>query len=297
MKITQIFQRAKQAFQNLPYLPQVLLPIDKNAPWSELNPANYESIHHFAKTVCSAAIPSYSPFRDVPHLPYEVPQQGTFIDDKQIWFFINGICTDRSVLRLNGKALSDLFQRKIYLMHNPSDGIILDLLECVVGRTLQPISTLESSVAQILEDALNTHHKVILIAHSQGGIITTGALYKLASKLIGSRSRLFKKLEVYTFASAATEFKLPQVYSEHFCHQRDYVARIGAVGNMTKFTGRFFNYDASGHLLNTHYLKNFIGNKFIAVDGKASQLSKKLSTTHQLDQEAPPVITNKRAIN
>ena len=278
MKATQILQRAKQAVQNLPYLPQVLFPIDKHAPWSELNPANYESTHHFAKTVCSAVVPSYSPFREVPHLPYEVPQTGQFIDDQQKWFFVNGICTDRSVLRLNGKALADLFQRKIYLMHNPSDGIFLDLLECVVGRTLQPISTLESSVAHILEEALNTHKKVILIAHSQGGIITTGALYKLALKLTGSRSRLLKKLEVYTFASAATEFKLPQVYAEHFCHQQDYVARIGAAGNAANFSGRLFNYDATGHLLNTHYLKHFVDNKFTTKDGKVSELMNKLNT-------------------
>jgi hypothetical protein len=151
MKVSQIFQRASQAIKNMPYLPEVLLPIDKHAPWSELNPKNYDSTKHFLKTVRSALLPSYSPFREVPHLPYEVPEQGDFIDDHQAWFFLNGICTDRSVLRLNGKALANLFQRKVYLMHNPSDGIFLDLLECVVGRTLQPVSTLESIVALILE--------------------------------------------------------------------------------------------------------------------------------------------------
>jgi hypothetical protein len=297
MKISQVFQRANQVIKNLPYLPKVILPIDKRALWSELNAKNYESIHHFAKTVGSAIFPSYSPFREVPHLPYEVPKQGQAIDDREIWFFLNGICTDRSVLRLNGKALADLFQRKIYLMHNPSDGFVLDLLECIMGRTLQPTSTLDDSVAQILEEALNTHTKVILIAHSQGGIIATGALNKLASKLTGSRSRLFKKLEMYTFASGATQSNFPQVYTEHFCHQHDYVALIGVAGNTTNYTGRVFNYDATGHLLNTHYLKNFIDNKFIAADGKASQLSKKLSKTHQLVHETPSIMTNKSAIN
>jgi hypothetical protein len=293
MKISQVVQRLNQGIRNLAYLPKVLSPIDKLAPWSEVNPKNYESIHHFAKTVGLTLFPSYSPFREVPHLPYEVPEQGQAINDHEIWFFLNGICTDRSVLRLNGKALANLFQRKIYLMHNPSDGIVLDLLECIMGRTLQPISTLDHSVAQILEEALNTHSKVILFAHSQGGIITTGALNKLASELKGSRSRLFKKLEVYTFASAATEFNIPQIYAEHFFHQRDYVAKIGVAGNSTQFTGRLFSYDASGHLLNAHYLKNFIDNRFIAADGKASQLTKKLSTVQQLGQETLAVMTDK----
>lgn len=292
MKIPQVIQRANQVIKNLPCLPEVLRPLDKSALWSELNTKNYESMHHFAKTVSAALFPSYSPFREVPHLPYEIPQQGQVIDDNEAWFFLNGICTNRSVLRLNGKALADIFQHKIHLMHNPSDGIVLDLLECIVGRTLQPISTLEASVAIILEEALNTHQKVVLIAHSQGGIITTGALKKLVSKLTGSRARLLNKLEVYTFASAATEFNFPQINAEHFSHQRDYVARIGVAGNCNRFTGRVFNFDASGHLLNTHYLKSFIGNKFLAEDGRASQLYQKLNQPHKILDETHTLITH-----
>lgn len=276
MKTLELVKRFKQAITNLPYLPDVLFPLDKGAQWSELNPINYESKYHAASAVRSAFLPIYAPFREVPHLPYEVPDQGQTLQDNEAWFFLNGICTNRSVLRLNGRALANLFQRRINLMHNPSDGIILDLLECIVGRTMQPISTLESSVAYILEDALNTHNKVVLIAHSQGGIISTGALYKLATRLSGSRAQLLKKLEVYTFASAATELDLPQVYAEHFIHDRDYVARIGVAGNRDRFSGRVFHNDASGHLLNAHYLKYFTEGKFVSEDGQPSLLADKL---------------------
>lgn len=276
MKTQELVKRFKQGLVNLPYLPAVLSPLDKSAHWSELNANNYESGFHFASTVRSALFPIYAPFREVPHLPYEVPEHGQTIQDNEIWFFLNGICTNRSVLRLNGKALADLFQRKIYLMHNPSDGIVLDLLECLVGRTLQPISTLESSVSHILENALNEHGKVVLICHSQGGIITSGALHKLATRLSGSRARLLKKLEVYTFASAATEQELPQIYAEHFIHDRDYVARIGVAGTPEQFSGRFFHYDASGHLFNAHYLKHLAENKFVSKDGASSRLVERL---------------------
>lgn len=282
MKTNEVFKRINQVIKNLPYLKDVLLPLDSKAPWSELNSSNYESSRHFASAVRSSIIPIYAPFREVPHLPYEVPEHGQIIDDNQAWFFLNGICTDRSVLRLNGKALADAFQRKIHLMHNPSDGIFLDLLECAVGLTLQPVSTLESSVATILEEALISHNKVILIAHSQGGIIATGALYTLAKNLGMKKSKLLKKLEVYTFASAATELKLPEVYSEHFCHSGDYVARIGVAGNQTNYSGRIFNYDASGHLLNAHYLKHLTENKFAALDGGTSRLVERIQTTPPL---------------
>ena len=292
MKTSELFKRVSQVIKNLPYLKNVLLPLDSRAPWSELNPSNYESAHHFSSAVRSTILPVYSPFREVPHLPYEVPEHGQIIDDNEAWFFLNGICTDRSVLRLNGKALADVFQRKIYLMHNPSDGIFLDLLECAVGLTLQPLSTLESSVAHILEESLNSHKKVVLIAHSQGGIIATGALYTLAKNLELNKSKLFKKLEVYTFASAATELNLPEVYSEHFCHTGDYVARIGVVGNLQNFSGRVFNYDATGHLLNTHYLKHLVENKFTSQDGKQSRLISKIKT--KLKKTPKPAAISKR---
>ncbi|WP_166263944.1 hypothetical protein [Marinobacter caseinilyticus] len=279
MDLAKALQRTVTVIKNLTYLPGVLSPVDQTALWSEFRPGNYESVHHFAHALRATVLPLYAPFREVPHLPYEVPEQGQAIEDNQAWYFLNGICTDRNVLRLNGKALADLFQRRVYLMHNPSDGIVLDLLECAAGRTMQPISTLETSVAQILMEALDTHNKVVLIAHSQGGIIATGALYKLARQLTGSRSLLLNKLELYTFASAATELVLPQVYAEHFCHRQDYVARIGVLGNADRFSGRIFECDGSGHLLNAHYLSHFVERRFEARDTGSSKLMEKLHPT------------------
>lgn len=287
MMITEKLERLATGVRNLPYLPLVLNPIDKTAPWSEFDPGNYESILDYLHAVRAAVFPIFSPFRQVPHLPYEVPHNRVQIDDNQGWFFLNGICTDRNVLRLNGKALADLFGRRVYLMHNPSDGFALDIFECIIGRTMQIVSTLDTSVAHILEDALDRYSKVVLIVHSQGGIISTGALYQLRDRLTGSRSLLLKKLEVYSFASAATELDLPQVYAEHFYHTEDYVARIGVASNPEKFSGKRFVYRASGHLLNAHYLENFRAGKFVSRDAQTSRL---WSYLHAVDI-AEPVTT------
>lgn len=288
MIVADKLKRFAIGMRNLPYLPFVLNPIDTTAPWSELDPGNYESPLHFLHAVRGAVFPIFSPFRQVPHLPYEVPENRVQIDDNQGWFFLNGICTDRNVLRLNGKALADLFGRKVYLMHNPSDGFALDIFECVLGRTMQIVSTLEASVADILEDALGRYSKVVLIVHSQGGIISTGALYQLRDRLQGSRSLLFNKLEVYSFASAATELDLPQVYAEHFYHTDDFVARIGVAANPEKFSGKRFTYRASGHLLNAHYLENFRAGKFVATDVDSSRLWSYLHVDDIVEPEVVP---------
>ncbi|WP_339806430.1 hypothetical protein [uncultured Marinobacter sp.] len=265
MKIKAAARRLVSVIGNLPYLPGSVLPIDKQAPWSEFRKTNYESPYYFAKSVRAALFPIYAPFREVPHLPYEVPTNHPEQEDDEAWFFLNGICTDRSVLRLNGKALADLFCRRIHLMHNPSDGIVLDLLECAAGRTMQPVSTLDESVAHILADALSRHSKVVLIAHSQGGIIATGAVYKLIERWSG-RPELLGKLEIYTFASAATEMNVPQIYCEHFYKTGDYVARIGVAANPGGFSGRHFKASGTGHLMNAHYLSDLAGGQFRSQD-------------------------------
>lgn len=288
MNFIEKLRRLALVVENLPHLPRIALPLDTGAPWSELRKVNYESPHYFHRAVWSALFPIYAPFREVPYLPYEVPEENKkAIEDDQAWYFLNGICTDRNVLRLNGRALANVFRRRIYLMHNPSDGIALDLLECAIGRTMQFVSTLDSSVAQILEDALERHSKVVLLVHSQGGIIATGALYQLHRRLAGTRALLLDKLEVYTFASAATEMEIPGLYAEHFYHTDDYIARIGVAGNPGRFPGRHFRYQASGHLFNTHYLANFCKGRFRSQEGGTSKLDSYLP-------DLKPVSTTRR---
>lgn len=273
MNLSDALDRARTVIRNLPSLPGVLSPLDRSVPWSEFGRGNYESSHHFAYAIYAALLPVYSPFRWVPHLPYEIPERLVQIDDNQAWFFLNGICTGRSVLRLNGRALATLFNRRINLMHNPSDGFVLDLMECAIGRKMEFVSTLESSVADILQDALQTRDKVVLIVHSQGGIISTNALKRLEHRLDQAGQRqLLGKLELYSFASAATELDLPQVYAEHFFHRDDYVARIGVAGYPARFSGRLFQADGSGHLLNAHYLVTFAAGGFQCEDGRPSRL-------------------------
>ncbi|MDC0664118.1 hypothetical protein [Marinobacter sp. SS21] len=272
MNLRDARDRAVQVVRNLPYLPGVLSPLNRAAPWSELEPDNYETYHHFVYAAYSALLPIYAPFRQSPHLPYEVPERLVQIDDNQAWFFLNGICTSRSALRVNGRALATLFNRRINLMHNPSDGALLDLLECALGRKMQFVSSLESSVASILEEALQTRDKVVLIVHSQGGIISTNALYLLRERLGTERQSLLTKLELYSFASAATELTMPEIRAEHFYHTEDYVARIGVGGYPERFSGRLFPASGSGHLLNTHYLVSFVNGDFEPAAGPPSQL-------------------------
>ena len=54
----------------------------------------------------------------------------------EMWLFVNGVATSSAVIKANGKELARIFQRPIHLVHNPTDGVFLDLAECILGRTL-----------------------------------------------------------------------------------------------------------------------------------------------------------------
>lgn len=262
MGVTNAIKRTGQVIRCLPTLPRVLAPLDTQAPFSELGRNSYPSFWRYLGAGRSALFPHYQPFRPTPTQPVAKPDQAAIQDDQQ-WFFINGICTNREVLQMNGKALAELFDREITLLHNPSDGFLLDLVECAMGRTMQIVSDLDKGIADILETALNANGKVVLIAHSQGGIIGTKAIGILRSRLQETDDEaLLERLEYYTFASAATEFQVPEVYSEHFFHTDDYVAQIGVAGYREHYTGELFECAGSGHLINCHYLPVLRAGKF-----------------------------------
>lgn len=221
------------------------------------------------RTILSIATPRLGPFRG---RPGSIPrsEQGDFRDEA--WFFINGVATNRDVLDLNGAYLQRLFGRSIELIHNPTDGLALDLLECAFGRTFQ-LETVPVLYAHArIRDALlfGQHERVVLLAHSQGGIVASDVAHLLVQELAGHEA--LTRLEMYTFASAAdmvpadvalTEAEGRLVpYYEHYANTGDWVARLGVLHEWLDIPGKVYMTDASGHFLNAHYLPGFADHRY-----------------------------------
>ncbi|KAI4159867.1 MAG: hypothetical protein LQ342_006195 [Letrouitia transgressa] len=197
------------------------------------------------------------------------------------WLFVNGIATGHSGLQNNVDRISLTFGRPVIGIHNRSYGLISDLLECLIQRTMSFNSkdvrvTYEYVKAYLSEPAIK---KVVLVAHSQGGIIISMVLDHLFSELPSS---IISKLEIYTFGSAAAHFHNPALtdpdlerlpstanfstlphyirYIEHYCNEYDMVPRWGVLYSIkhllkNRYAGRVFvQLGASGHLLIQHYL-------------------------------------------
>lgn len=212
------------------------------------------------------------------------------------WVFVNGICTGHSTSQLEIDRLSKIFGRGVIGIHNKSYGIIADLGMCLIQRAISyhDLGTrlTYAYVKAILVDPTVT--KVVLIGHSQGGIIVSLVIDDLLAQL---SVRNMSKLEVYTFGSAASHFSNPSVslmsnssvdepgdqsslmisqskvdlgdpnqgkhiipHMEHYANEYDMVPRWGVLHSVqdvlnARYAGSVFvRMGSSGHMLNQHYL-------------------------------------------
>jgi hypothetical protein len=170
------------------------------------------------------------------------------------WYFINGICTTESILKMNCDYLSKIFQANVVGIYNPTSGIVNDLAECISERTFDIGDSICKFVSDEIEKALKTSSKVRVIAHSQGGIIIDNTIRYLKFKSV-----FLKNLEVFTFASSSdgtTESN--ELFQEHFANEEDYVARIGLEASEYQPENLYIRKGGKGHLLNKNYLTAFL---------------------------------------
>jgi hypothetical protein len=136
----------------------------------------------------------------------------------------------------NLKIISRIFQRPVQGIHNKTYGILFDLIECTVQRTFGyptlDIRLAYETVSALVAEAEVT--KVVLFAHSQGGIESSLVLDWLFATMPPDQ---VAKLEVYTFGNAANHFNSPLKkdgtrviqHIEHYGNTSEMVARCGVM--------------------------------------------------------------------
>lgn len=180
------------------------------------------------------------------------------------WLLINGVLTDPRLVLSYRQRLSEMFLRPLTLVYNPTNGLLRDSVEAVIGRALnvgsEPAKRLRAALHnQLLDEQVD---RVLVIAHSQGAIIVSNALDLLFADE-ATRAHL-QKLEIYTFGGAADEMTTERApdhagyipHVENFANERDPIARMGVLQASArgKLGGHIYTRPAGGHLFNTHYL-------------------------------------------
>jgi hypothetical protein len=191
----------------------------------------------------------------------------------EYWIYVNGVANTADVAKANANDLYRMVSRPIWLCHNPTDGLLVDLLECIVGKVGYFDWFWETKPELCLQDALTDaltsgkYKRVVVVCHSQGTIITSNALKYLASR--AEDARLMQQyLEVYAFANCSQQMLSDDVkYLENLSNGCDTVAYLGALfpfpsffqdkyGNGICITGEQLEEPMLwGHMLYSHYLR------------------------------------------
>lgn len=180
--------------------------------------------------------------------------------------------------------LEKMTGRVCNLLVNPSAGAGIDLLECILGRTLDTVSDAVPACVEAVVHQLSLGRKVVLIAHSQGGIIlsnVTKQLIILAERVSddqgvrdGRYAMAFKdglsRVEAFSFCSAADEFPSGRSgpFAEHFAAESDFVSRIGVLhfGGLEGWNGKVHCLPetsiGNGHLMKEHILPSMLEGLF-----------------------------------
>ena len=129
---------------------------------------------------------------------------------KEMWFFINGICTDHSVVLLNAQYLHRLFGRPMTVLHNLTRGFVPDLAACAVGKEWDHVTESAAIAFPPLYAALKnaTYERIILLAHSQGTILSAVILALLEELYPPAHARRAKEKEAVVAPERAVARKL-----------------------------------------------------------------------------------------
>ncbi|KAL4943553.1 hypothetical protein BDV06DRAFT_210955 [Aspergillus oleicola] len=219
------------------------------------------------KALCNAVLN-----REPSVLVSNYPEKASPAHDGEHWIFINGVACGQSWLQKNIDRLGCTFGRKVTGVHNPSTGMIFDIIQCLIQRDFgYATQDVRDAYALVRASLSNSDFdRVVLIVHSQGGIeaglITDWLLDELPQ-------RLLRKLEIYTFGNAANHFNNPYrtlpsprlgeihhdpiLHIEHYVNSADFIGLWGVLNFAAipnRFMGRVFVRCGTGHLFNQHYL-------------------------------------------
>ncbi len=133
----------------------------------------------------------------------------SFPDEK--WFFVNGIMTDDNMAQINAAYLAFLFHRPITLIQNSTDALLVDLIQCVLGKKWHHPTEPVQVAFPAIYDALTDPHKdkVVVVCHSQGTIIMADVL------------RLLKAITPEPVAARSAEAEFTRMAGPEFVYPED----------------------------------------------------------------------------
>jgi hypothetical protein len=151
--------------------------------------------------------------------------------------YVNGISNDKDTQFRSMQQLADVTGAKVVGVHNATEGMVADLAQCVKDKLDKGHNPAVDSMADTVYAELKAGHSVHLMAHSQGGLVTSRALTDVANRLRiedgmskGDVEKLMGKVSVETFGGAAGHYPDGPKYV-HYVNNKDIVPTWFGQGN------------------------------------------------------------------
>ncbi|RKH38522.1 hypothetical protein [Corallococcus sicarius] len=172
-----------------------------------------------------------TPLNQVPaYTPKNNPNaQGTVI-------YVNGIKTDKAGQEETLQVLADKTGMRAIGIHNATEGMVKDLAQCVGDKLGKGKNPAVDTLADTVYNELKAGREIHLMAHSQGGLITSRALGDVARRMRiedglspAQIEQKLSKVQVETFGAAAATYPDGPQYV-HYINNKDMVPGIVGLG-------------------------------------------------------------------
>ncbi|MCY1041802.1 hypothetical protein OV208_10810 [Corallococcus sp. bb12-1] len=171
-------------------------------------------------------------------VPAYTPKDGVKTEGTLI--YVNGMMTDMAGQKETLQAIADKTGQKTIGIHNSTEGFFKDLGQCVTDKMDKGKNPAVDTLADSLYTELKAGRDVHLMAHSQGGLITSRALNDVAKRLRiedglspAQVEAKLGKVSVETFGAAAATYPNGPKYV-HYVNDKDPVPGLFGLGTSGK---------------------------------------------------------------
>ena len=150
--------------------------------------------------------------------------------------YVNGILTNKAGQSSDLQAIADKSGAKAIGIHNSTEGVVKDLLQCVKDKLDKGTNPAVDTLADTVYSELKAGKDVHLMGYSQGGLITARALFDVEQRLRiedgmskGDTEKMMGRINVETFGAASTKYPDGPKYV-HYINNRDVVPTVTGLG-------------------------------------------------------------------
>ncbi|MBU8900218.1 hypothetical protein DRW03_31090 [Corallococcus sp. H22C18031201] len=150
--------------------------------------------------------------------------------------YINGISTTKDAQAGSLQALADSTGMRTIGIHNATEGMVSDVLQCVKDKLDKGKNPAVDTLADTVYSELKAGRDVHVMAHSQGGLITSRALNDVARRMRiedgmsqADVEKALSHVKVETFGSAGATYPDGPQYV-HYVNNRDLVPSVLGLG-------------------------------------------------------------------